>query len=247
MSLLELVRISVGQVGIKPGSVKMLSSDDLATVTASGYLNATGNQLPVIDLAPSDVIECLYSYNSITDSGSLAFLQPAISNGVITLNVWSNPGNSGVLLPVVSGNIPIFNGTSGQIKDSGFAASDPTQTFLASIFNGGAFGVFNLAAFNDANGTLTDTGFNANNIQSVSNIKANRTANIGGGGAGVISVPIGGTPFNSTSILTGSINQSSNPVAIAKMTPTDTGFDILFTGDPGAVCTVNYIGFVGAQ
>lgn len=131
MGLLNLTRISVGEVGIKPGSIKMITTDSLATITTAGYLNGVGNQLQGLDIAPSDVIECIYSYNSITDAGTLAFFQPTISNGLITLNLWENPGN--VLLPVISGNIAVFNGTSGQIM------SNPLATPADATNYGGLF------------------------------------------------------------------------------------------------------------
>lgn len=153
MGLLNLSRISVGEVGIKPGSVKMITTDDITTVTTAGYLNGVGNQLQTIDLAPSDVIECLYSYNAITDSGTLAFFQPSISNGVITLNLWENPGN--VLLPVVSGDFAVFNGTSGQIKDAGYSASDPAKTKVVMATAATIVGY--LAHFTDVAGTIGNT------------------------------------------------------------------------------------------
>lgn len=72
----------------------------------------------------------------------------------------------------------------------------------------------------------------------VNKLVFDRTANIGGAGAGPISVLVPG--FTPETIVTGVINTSSNTVTIAKMTATTTGFDILFSGDPGAVCLVNY-------
>lgn len=91
MGLLNLERIQIGQVAVKPGSLKMLTTDSLATITTAGYLNGVGNQMSVVDLAPSDIIECLYNYNTQTDSGAFTFLRPSFSNGVITLT--SDAGN----------------------------------------------------------------------------------------------------------------------------------------------------------
>lgn len=73
-------------------------------------------------------------------------------------------------------------------------------------------------------------------------IVADRTANIGGSGAGPISVAVPG--FSAETVVTASIQASSNPVSIQKATATATGFDILFSGDPGVNCTVNYIAFI---
>lgn len=71
-----------------------------------------------------------------------------------------------------------------------------------------------------------------------SNNLSGRTADIGGGGAGPISVAVSGV--TASSIVTASIQSSTNTVAVAKVTATATGFDILFTADPGASCFVNY-------
>lgn len=162
MGLLNLTRISVGEVGVKPGSVKMVDTNNLATITAAGYLN--GISLATnISLAPSDVIECIYSYNEITDSGTLAYFQPSISNGVITLNIWENPGN--VLLPVTSGDFATFNGTSGQIKDSGYVPSNPAKTTV--VMAGSAVVANHIALFQDTTGTIDDTAATAINNGSI--------------------------------------------------------------------------------
>jgi len=107
MGTLNLERISLGQVGVKPGSVKMVSSANLATVTSTGYLNGVGNQIqPSLLLAPSDVIECLYDYNEITDTGKLIYLQPLIVNKLITLVAWVNSA-SYIAVPITAAE---FNG-----------------------------------------------------------------------------------------------------------------------------------------
>lgn len=148
-----LNRIEVGEVGIKPGSLKMITTDNLATITAAGYLNGVGNQLLEVSVAPSDVIECLYSYNAITDSGTLGIFIPSISNGVITLQEWVNSAD--VLLPVVSGDFATFNGTTGQIKDAGYSPSDPAKTKV--VMAGSAVVLNRIAHFVDTSGTVDDT------------------------------------------------------------------------------------------
>lgn len=74
------------------------------------------------------------------------------------------------------------------------------------------------------------------------NIIATRSADIGGGGAGPISIAVPG--MNAESIVIPSIESSTNPVTIVSATPTATGFDILFSGDPGANAFINYIVFL---
>jgi len=80
-----LYRSEIGQVGVKPGVIKMTSSDNLATITAPGYLNGIGNQLSSLNISPSDIIYCFYSFNELTGAGTYAELSVSISNGVITL------------------------------------------------------------------------------------------------------------------------------------------------------------------
>lgn len=94
-------------------------------------------------------------------------------------------------------------------------------------------------------GLMVSSGMAAINIQNKTNIVANRTADIGGAGAGPLSVVVAG--LTAASIVTGNIQTSTNTVEISKMTATATGFDILFSGDPGASVFVNYIAFIVAQ
>ena len=148
-----LTRVSVGEVGVLPGSVKMVTTSNLSAITAAGFLNGTGNQLKTVQLAPSDVIECLYSYNASTDAGTLAFFQPSITNGVITLVDWANPGD--VLLPVVSNDFAVFNGTTGQIKDAGYSPSDAAKTKVVMATAATTIGY--LAHFTDIAGTIGNT------------------------------------------------------------------------------------------
>ncbi len=73
----------------------------------------------------------------------------------------------------------------------------------------------------------------------LNNAKINTTADIGGSGAGPISVTVDGLDANSPIVAT--IASSTNTVAVAKCIGTATGFDITFTADPGASCIVNYV------
>ena len=87
MGLLELTRVSVGEVGVLPGKVKMVTTDDLAAITVAGYLNGvnSGTVISGVQLAPSDIIECLYSFNESTGAGLLATFAVSISHNIITL------------------------------------------------------------------------------------------------------------------------------------------------------------------
>lgn len=242
MAILAFNTRVTGLVGetIEPRRCTMITTDSLATITTAGYLNSQNtNGNPIL---PTDVFEVLYSFNQATKIGILGFFQ--VNYSAVTgysLNAWENPGN--VLLPVVANDFAVFNGTTGQIKDLGFSATDITKTKVVML--NAAPAALNLASYSNVNGTLGDSGILPANVQLKANLKAARTANIGGGGAGPISVVVAG--LTAASILNANINTSSNTVSVAKITATATGFDILFSGDPGATCLVDYQAFVVAQ
>jgi len=124
MTILSIIaEDAAGQVGIKPRKVSILSTDSLATITTSGYLNNTSLQGTV--LSPTDIIWMVYGYSPSTGTGTFAELLPTFNNGIITLSLYVNTGN--VLLPVNSGDIAVFNGTTGQITGTANIVSDYQQ------------------------------------------------------------------------------------------------------------------------
>jgi uncharacterized membrane protein (Fun14 family) len=152
MSIIQLPTILPAQVGIVPQMKRMVTTDNLATITAAGYLNSVDLQSNPI--ASSDVLDVLYSYNQQTNSGTFGIFTVSISNGVITLVQWANPGD--VLLPVVSGDFANFNGTTGQIFDAGYSATDATKTKVVML--NAAPTINHVAIFTNANGTIGDGG-----------------------------------------------------------------------------------------
>lgn len=341
MGIIAINVNTTGLVGqsVTPRRCTIVTTDSLATITTAGYLN--NQNLLGNTILPTDVFDILYLFNEQTQVGTFGIFQVTYSSSTgFTLNLWENPGN--VLLPVVSGDFAVFNGTSGQIKDAGFLPSDATKTRV--VMAGSATTIGLMAKFVDITGTIDDTagavsnlgnisagasgtagtfisfpatasngsfiwaavgnagnfsatvspvstlgqasvytipdpanalsrflvgatatpfvsgefpvasgtgglmvssGLAASNIQNKTNIKAASTADIGGGGAGPISVVVAG--LTAASKIVATIASSSNAVAVAKCIATATGFDITFTGDPGAACVVNYVAFVVGQ
>jgi hypothetical protein len=152
MGIIQQPSVLPGQVGVGGALKYMTTTDNLATITAAGYLNAI--DLAVNPILANDVLGVTYSYNLQTNHGTFGIFTVSISNGVITLSQWANPGD--VLLPVVSGDVAVFNGTSGQIKDSGVAFSNGTDT-VASLFHGTAT-AGDFVTVNNANKTIQDSG-----------------------------------------------------------------------------------------
>ena len=165
MSIVSYNVLTPGLVGVTPRRVQIVATDNLATVTAAGYLNRQGQVLEGLSLSPTDVIDMIYSYVASTNSGTYEVFLPSIaSNGVITLNLWANAGD--VLLPVTSGDFAVFNGTSGQIKDAGYLPSNAAKTNV--VMANGATIANHIATYTDTAGTVGEdaaTAINGGNIQ----------------------------------------------------------------------------------
>jgi len=126
--MLLVQRIAIGEVDSSIGylgNVSMITSDNLATITTAGYLS---NSTAAGGLSSSDIVKAVYSYG--TASQAFGIFSVTTSGGINTLVPWVNQGN--VLLPVVNGNVASFNGTTGQIKDSGVPANKVLYTSFTS-------------------------------------------------------------------------------------------------------------------
>jgi len=266
MGIVQITTDVPAQIGVAPRRVKILSSDNLATVTAAGYLNTAS--LEGYTIYATDIIDMWYSYVSQNNPGTYAVFTPAISNGVITLSENVNPGN--VLLPVVSGDFAVFNGTSGQIKDAGYLPTDSTKTSVVMLNAAPTSG--HIAAFTNANGTIGDGGVlgtaaakaASNNsdatVASVAGatvagnlLKANDTAgtvadqgvafksvagaSVAGGAA---AQTITDAFCTSGACVVGNWNTQANAVTVQKIVPGNGSFVVTSSGDPGA-STFNYI------
>lgn len=155
MGIIQAPVSLASQVGVIPATRKMVTTDNLATITAAGYLN--GVNLEGFPLSTNDIIETFYSYNTVTQTGTYAVFSVAISGtGVITLAVVANPGD--VLLPVVSGDVAIFNGTTGQIKDSNIASTNVMQLNVTNTLAAGASIVANKVNGTEATNAVTASG-----------------------------------------------------------------------------------------
>jgi hypothetical protein len=165
MGILQSKRVDVGDVGDLPGTVKIVTTDNLSTVTTAGYFNNA--QLQGVNLSPSDIIYMIYSYVAQTNSGTFGIFTVSQTLGVITVSPWVDSGN--VLLPVVSGDFAVFNGTAGQIKDSGSAPSAASQAFV--VMSPGSVTIGQVPKFSDVNGTLANSGIlaSAMAISTISN------------------------------------------------------------------------------
>lgn len=259
MAILQIPTPLAAQVGILPQMKRMITTDNLATVTAAGYLNSIDLQSYPIN--SSDVLDVLYSYNQQTNSGTFGIFTVSISNGVITLVQWANPGD--VLLPVVSGDVATFNGTTGQIKDSGVAFSNGTDT-VASLFHGTAT-AGDFVTVNNANKTIQDSGAapsaaaqpfvvmspgsvtsghlakfsDANGTLADQGIQMKNVAQAAVAG-GAAAQTVTDAFCTTASCVVASWNDTTNAVSIQKVAAGNGSFVVTSSGDPGA-SHINYI------
>lgn len=277
MGIVKITTDVPGQIGVSPRRVKIISTDNLATVTAAGYLNPAA--LEGYNIYNTDVIDMWYGAvvstgQNVVTPGTYSVFTPSISNGVITLVSWANPGD--VLLPVVSGDFAVFNGTSGQIKDAGYLPSNAAKTVVPMM--NAAVTLNHVAQFADTAGTLKDGGVlgtaaakaasdNAQaNVASVSGATVSGnlakfadtagTISDAGGAlhAGTTAAYAGGgtsnafvtTNMTASSIVTATILAQTNAASIVKAVPGTNTLTVTFSADPGAATTVSWISITPA-
>ncbi len=154
----------------------------------------------------------------------------------LTTTYLTSGGNRGLTIT----NVAMGQATTMTLPDPGNANGRYLVGATATPFTNG-----NILIASGTGGVVADGGVAPAALQRTANIIAAKTANIGGGGAGPITVAVAG--LTAASVVVATISTSSNTVAVAKTTAGVAGFDILFTADPGAACVVNYTAFVAPQ
>lgn len=113
MGILQLPTQVPGMVGVLPNQKFMITTDNLATLTAAGYLNAIDLQSNPI--STTDILQVMYSFNQQTQTGTYETFTVSISNGVITLAQSSQAGE--VTLPTIANNIIVSTNTAGGLAN----------------------------------------------------------------------------------------------------------------------------------
>lgn len=204
----------------------------LSGITGSGIQHITRGSLQVDGGALQSGIS----------TGGFPGLLQAFSNtaasGFIGMQAASNgSGNFGLIL---SNNTAQAQATTLTFPDVVNAAGRVLVAATATPFTTG-----HILASSGTGGLVVDSGVATTAVQLNTNIKAVRSADIGGGGAGPITITQAGVV--ATSVIVANIVSSSNTVSIAKVTPGTGNFTVLFSGDPGAACILNYIVFIAQQ
>lgn len=164
----------LGQDSVTPRRVQLVSTDNLAAITAAGYLTQQGINPDFI--YTTDIFDTIYSYNVATQTGTYIELLPTIVNGVITLNAAS----STIVLPTIANHIATYINTEGGLSE------DPATAISGGNIQAGLSGTAGyLASFPStaSKGSLHVTGVanTGNTITTISNAAM--------GQASVISIP----------------------------------------------------------
>jgi len=141
-----------------------------------------------------------------------------------------------------------FNTTisnSAMAQSTVYSIPDVTAATGQILAKTAAFVSGNLIQASGTAGVTVDSGVATTNVQLKTQVKAAVTGNIGGGGAGPITVSVPG--LTSTSVVVATIVTSSNLVAVAQVIPASGSFNVTFTGDPGATCALSYIAYIAPQ
>lgn len=153
----HLNTLTPGLIGIQPRIVYMRTTENLATITTAGFMNKLGQVLQGFNILKTDEIHTIYSYNPNTGTGTFGIFLPTFSAiGQITLSQWIDAGN--VLLPVVGNNLAMFNGTSGQITDSGIAFNQVMKLNVINQMSGVGAIVLPKSNGTEAANAVTTTG-----------------------------------------------------------------------------------------
>ena len=140
-------QLQTGRVGDNPQKLLINTDNTIAEVTATGFLTKHG--------AYSDINFSNYQLAEVyTTDGKVGIYQVSVDNDGIASLVPNTDGI--VILPVVSGNFPKFNGTTGAMEDSGIAPSNPTKT--KAVMAAGGTIVNYIAKYADSSGTIGPIG-----------------------------------------------------------------------------------------
>jgi hypothetical protein len=277
MAITQITTSFAGQDGVEPQITRIVTTDSLATITTAGYLDNVMKQGYIINAGDVLLINYnngTLGFFTISFSNGISTLAPLTSSGEVILPVVSghfanfsgttgtiadagfspsDPAKTKVIMAdaaVTLNHVAQFADTAGTIKDGGVlgtaaakAASDNTKATLASVTAATTSG--NLAQFNDTAGTVGDSSIVAADVQLNTNIIAATTGNIGGAGAGPLTVSVVG--LTAASVVVATLVSSANPVQVQICAAGVDGFDVTFSGDPGATAILNYVAFVAAQ
>lgn len=180
--------------------------------------------------------------------GSLNLGKVSNTNGVLTLfNAFGNSAFqifSNLAGPSAANNVLITTGLS-LAQDTNYVLPDPGAAGCTFNVTATSVTAGNILVAGASDGLLVDSGVAVSQLELVSNVKAQQTGNIGGAGAGPLTVTQ--AVCTAASIITANVVSSSNPCFVQAITAGIGSFDVTMSADPGASLILNYVMFVAAQ
>ncbi len=169
-------------------------------------------------------------------AGTLISYPATASKGSLILAGVANTGNT---------NTTISNNAMGQA--SVINIPDPANAIgqLLVAATATPFTTAHLVASSGTAGLVVDSGVATSNLQLKTQVKAVLTGNIGGAGAGPLTVTVAG--MTAASVVVATVSSSSNPCYVLTTVAGTGSFALTVNTDPGASLIVNYIAYIAAQ
>ena len=169
-------------------------------------------------------------------AGYLASFPATAATGSFHVTAVSNTGDTLVTLSnVAHGQASVYS-----IPDVGNALGRVLVGATATPFTAS-----HILASSGTGGIVADSGIATASVQLKTNIKAVTTANIGGSGAGPLTVTQ--AACTSSSVIMCQVQSSSNACYVITVVPGSGSFTVTTNTDPGASLMLSYVLFVAAQ
>ncbi len=239
-TLIQIVNASYGQASVLTMPDPGVATANFALLPNATITNRIATYLGTTGLLGEDASTAVNAGNiqaglGTGTAGYFDSLPASASKGSLRLQAANNVGDTLTTITNAS-----FNQASTlTIPDPG--GSSAHFSMLPGVLANG-----NLIQASGTVGLIADAGVAPNQLQRVANIKAGTTANLGGAGAGPITVPFSLMTINSI-VVANISTATTDHVTIEKILPQSGQYQISFSVDPGPICTVNYVVFIAPQ
>ncbi len=143
--------------GTSPAAVRITTTETLAQVVVANYMLSQESIISVINKGTWQwVIGDLVALTASDGDNIFRFDGDDFSTLIPLPGGGGGGGNANVIFPVVSGDFVVFDGTTGDLNDLGYAPSDASKTTV--IMANGAVVSGNIPEFTDIAGTIGDSG-----------------------------------------------------------------------------------------
>ncbi|CAB4128413.1 hypothetical protein UFOVP270_20 [uncultured Caudovirales phage] len=225
---------SIPDVGNAAGRV--LAAATATPFTANHILTASGTGGVVAEDANPAINGGSIQAGLSGTAGTLVSFPATAATGSLIVAAASNSGNT---------NVTISNSSHGQATAYHIADVANASGALLNAAGATPFISGHLLQASGTAGVVSDSGVATSALQLNTSIKAQTTGNIGGAGAGPLT--ISQAACTSSSVILCSVKSSSNPCYVITIVPGSGSFTVTMSADPGASLIMDYVLFVAAQ